>query len=271
MSLIAAIILVSCSTLQPFAALPDTRWPELATGIGYAAFSHGSPRSEVHALRVDLGEVNVVVTPGSGRVGIVVGNSVSGFAGEFGCVAAVNATPFSPATDKVGEDRILTGILVHEGRLESAPAPRYAALVFGDDGSGWIVRQSDPLDLSRTRFALGGFFVLLEGGTIVARESRREPMTVAGLSPDGRILYVAVIDGRRPGSAGMTEREAAALLAMLGATQGLGFDGGASSAMAIRFGDGPPRIVNLPIHGGIPGRERVVGTCLGFRSRGANP
>jgi exopolysaccharide biosynthesis protein len=61
----------------------------------------------------------------------------------------------------------------------------------------------------------------------------RQPRTLAGVRPDGRLLLVTV-DGRRPGwSAGMTLYEAARLMISLGARDAINLDGGGSSAMTV--------------------------------------
>ena len=68
-------------------------------------------------------------------------------------------------------------------------------------------------------------------GTFVAA---RQPRTLAGVRPDGRLLLVTV-DGRRPGwSVGMTLPEAARLMRSLGARDALNLDGGGSTAMTVR-------------------------------------
>jgi hypothetical protein len=62
----------------------------------------------------------------------------------------------------------------------------------------------------------------------------RQPRTLAGVRPDGRLLLVTV-DGRRPGwSVGMTLPEAARLMRSLGARDAVNLDGGGSSAMTVR-------------------------------------
>jgi exopolysaccharide biosynthesis protein len=82
----------------------------------------------------------------------------------------------------------------------------------------------------------------------------------------GRVLYLLVIDGRRLGSIGATERETGLLLRVLGAEDGILMDGGGSSALALDFGgSGKILPVNKPVHGGIIGRERAVATCVGVR------
>jgi exopolysaccharide biosynthesis protein len=92
----------------------------------------------------------------------------------------------------------------------------------------------------------------------------KHPRSAAGLSNQGRTLYLLVIDGRRPGSQGATEVETAFILKRLGAEWGLNFDGGGSSALAMRYADGRVRTLNKPIHSGIPNRERAVAACLGL-------
>jgi hypothetical protein len=242
-------------------------WERVARGVEYSAFAIGDPRSEIHALRVDLDEADLVVTPAGPSFGQVIGRSVLEFAHEFDCVAAVNATPFYPESWRRGEPRWLSGILVAKGVLQSAAAAHFWALVVGADGLASVRRQGTLGDLASLRYAVGGFFPLLLDGNVVARKSARQPMTAAGILRGGKGLVFIVVDGRRPGSAGMNEEEAARLLLALGARDGLSFDGGGSSAMALRGSDGRTRMVNLPTRLGVPPLERVVGTCVGFRPR----
>jgi len=74
-----------------------------------------------------------------------------------------------------------------------------------------------------------------------------------------------VVDGRTAASVGTTARETGLLLRLLGGQDGLILDGGGSSAMAIRGEDGAAFLANVPVHGGMPGRQRAVGICLGVR------
>ncbi|WP_461247563.1 phosphodiester glycosidase family protein, partial [Treponema sp. R6D11] len=61
------------------------------------------------------------------------------------------------------------------------------------------------------------------------------------------------------------EEETALLLRQLGSWEGINFDGGGSTALAMRFADGKIRVVNTPIHGGIQGQERAVAGCIGVK------
>lgn len=74
----------------------------------------------------------------------------------------------------------------------------------------------------------------------------RAPRTAAGLSRDGRLLYLAVVDGRQPESRGMTLYEMGRLMAELGAYEAMNLDGGASSEMYVQELGG---VVSVPSRG----------------------
>jgi exopolysaccharide biosynthesis protein len=211
--------------------------------------------------------------------GIIPSTTVSGFVRDYGCVAGINANPFDRVSALAGEPRTIVGIALAEGVLIAAPNSRYDALVLYRDGSAAILSQGqlDEAALAKIRNAVGGFFVVLRDGAPAERlrdqgraETRpapRYPRSAAGLSGDGKTLYLVAIDGRRSGSVGATERELAIILKRLGADDGLNFDGGGSTALVLRYPDGSIRPVNTPIHGLIPGKERAVAACLGIRTK----
>jgi exopolysaccharide biosynthesis protein len=116
--------------------------------------------------------------------------------------------------------------------------------------------------------AVSGFRLILKDGEPAERTLNlqpRHPRSAAGISANGRYLYLLVIDGRRLGSIGSTEKETALLLRFLGSWEGINFDGGGSSALVLRYPDGKVRAVNTPIHGGIHGLERAVAGCIGVK------
>ncbi|MCL2232808.1 MAG: phosphodiester glycosidase family protein [Treponema sp.] len=260
---------------QPFAS-------ETIPGLFYAAARTSEPRLEFWVIRADLTEpsLQVVVNGPAGHQGeanTLQSTRVSSFVRDYGCLAGINAVPFHPVSAVEGEERTCVGIVVSAGVPVSLPAPGLDALVFYRDGRAVIIAQDDIGDLDEVQTAMGGFRIILQEGELPARllsdtgtprhDLPRHPRSAAGLSADGRTLYLLVIDGRRPGSVGATEAEIGLILRKLGAASGLNFDGGGSSAMALRFPDGRVRTVNTPIHGGIPGRERAVAGCLGLRAR----
>jgi hypothetical protein len=200
---------------------------------------------------------------------------VSSFVEGFNCLAGINANPFSPVSAREGEERTIVGIAVSEGVPAALPAPGFDALIFYSGGGAAIMRQEDIRDLAPIKNAVGGFNIVLQGGELPERLRNgddpfrgsplpRHPRSAAGLSGDGSILYLLVVDGRRPGSVGASEAELGLLLKQLGAEDGLNFDGGGSTALALRFPDGKVRVVNTPIHNHVPGRERGVAVCLGL-------
>ena len=87
------------------------------------------------------------------------------------------------------------------------------------------------------------------------------PRTVVGLSPDGRFLYLVVIDGRVTGySLGTTNAQSAALMLALGCASALNLDGGGSTEMVRADVIGQPYIVNNPSGGA----ERFDAAALGL-------
>ena len=78
-----------------------------------------------------------------------------------------------------------------------------------------------------------GFHYPEDPGFLYRFGLRRNPRTLAGVRPDGRLLLVTV-DGRAPGhSVGASFTESAALLRALGARDGVNLDGGGSTAMTV--------------------------------------
>ena len=278
------IILISCFTLSPVnekavspnsAVRPETvipDWAPFAEGIAYYAGKVSNPRIEFHALKIDLfnQQLRIVAAAGAGSADRVLSTRVSTFVYANDLLAGINALPFDPVSGKEGEPRTNAGIVITDGLLISPPHPGFDALVFYSDGGAAIVSQSEIHPPEGIVNAVGGFMRILELNELVPRVlnlTARHPRSAAGISPDGRFLFLLVIDGRRPGSVGCTEAETALVLRSLGASEGINLDGGGSTALAMRYPDGKVRVVNTPVHGGIPGRERAVAGCLGVGKR----
>ncbi|WP_010253085.1 phosphodiester glycosidase family protein [Treponema primitia] len=279
-------VLLSCASLSPLADQPRTppartvtpdvllpAWKPFAPGIDYFEGRIGKPRLELWALRVDLGNPDLEFVVNSGEmVGVIPGTTITGFVRDYDCIAGINTNPFDPVSANVGEERTIVGISIAAGVLNAPAVPGYDALVLYTNGKAAIVSQAaltTPDELMDIRNAVGGFSEVLREGAVteqtLARNGPRHPRSAAGISADGKTLYLLAIDGRRPGSAGATEEEIGIILKQLGADDGLNFDGGGSTALALRYPDGTVRAVNTPIHGMIPGKERAVATCLGIR------
>lgn len=109
---------------------------------------------------------------------------------------------------------------------------------------------------------------LLSGGRINATPSASPPeviaaRTFAGVSADGRYLFLATIDGGE--SSGAAFYDEASWLQLAGASEGLNLDGGGSSTMALDA-DG---VTNPPSGGcGGSGRVRLLNVPYGFVENG---
>ena len=274
------LFLFSCATTGQIVSVPSPQevlpqWTlvdDATGGLSYYAGKISRPRLEFCALRIDLfsPELRITAAGGAGSPEAFLSIKVSSFVRENNLLAGINALPFDPVSDREGEPRTNVGIVIAGGVMISPPHREFDALVFYADGGAAIVSQREIRSAENIAVAAGGFRRILEDGEPAARVlnlDARHPRSAAGISSGSRYLYLLVIDGRRPGSVGSTEAETALLLRALGANEGINFDGGGSSALALRFSDGAVRVVNKPVHGGIPGRERAVAGCLGVASK----
>jgi len=282
--LIFFLIFSSCSSISPITSKIDNpqsfstveniqpQWQVFAEGIDYFYGKISSPKLEFHASKINLfaQELEIVVTGGAYNENQTLSKKVSSFVRDNNLLAGINAVPF----DKVSsiENIVIqnVGIVISNGKLIAPVNKNYDALVFYKDGKVAIVNQSAINIIENIENAVGGFHQILTNGETAQRthESKaRHPRSAAGISQDGKYLYFIVIDGRRAGSVGATEEETALLLRSLGSWDALNFDGGGSTALAMRFANGKIRVVNTPIHGGIAGQERAVAGCIGVKLR----
>jgi hypothetical protein len=274
----------SCSTISPVNSKKDNprlfttveniqpKWQAYADGIDYFYGKITSPMLEFRALKIDLFAqgIGIVVKGGAQIENQILSTKVSSFVRGNDLLIGINAVPFDIVSSKEGRVIQNMGIVISGGVIIAPVNPNYDALVFYKDGKTAIVNQSAINSVENIENAVGGFHQILINGESAQRTHNgkaRHPRSAAGISQDGKYLYLAVIDGRRSGSVGTTEEETALLLRSLGSWEGINFDGGGSSALALRFADGKVRTVNTPIHGGIPGRERAVAGCLGVKLR----
>ena len=153
---------------------------------------------------------------------------------------------------------------MNEGEALAPPRAQYAALLFSGDGRAAIAAEQDTPLPAGTRFALGGFFVILQEGTVLERGERRDALTAIGVSGDGRSLYVLAARWEARLKRGLTHGECAALLRDAGARNALAMDGGSSTCVVFNRRKYPPgptwRGVGTIIafrfsHGELPGRS----------------
>ncbi len=120
--------------------------------------------------------------------------------------------------------------------------------------------------------AVSGNRMLLQSGAACkgtpAEETELNPRTAVGLDRSGRVMILVLVDGRQPNySEGATLAELTGILRQYGAQAAMNFDGGGSSTLVIADPARGPQILNCPIDGRIPDRERPVANHLGVFAR----
>jgi len=241
-------------------------WKPIFRGVEHATAEAKAPRPlRLHAVRVDLTDPDIdflVTPPNRRRAGQTDGLKTSTFLTKHSCQVAVNASPFRPVGAVEGEPRDILGLSISRGERYSKEEEGRGVLLIDKDRKARVSRP--PVDMSKAYNAMGGFGLLLEDGRNVGEDDALHPRTAVGISKDGRYLIILVIDGRQPGwSDGATTAETAEWLRSFGAEQGLNLDGGGSTTLVVSDGKGGAKVMNRPIHAGIPGTERVNGNHLG--------
>ena len=281
-----------------FVEAVEAEWRAFDDGIDYFHGKIISPKLEFWALRVNLAspQIRIVIKDGMAANGGALSAKVTTFVRDNNLIAGINAAPFDVSSLKEKQPIQNMGIVISDGKLLAPANPRYDAIIFYRDNEqikaaiiSQAAIQTYPANSPAENIenAIGGFHQILAGGEPTERtlpaakfpaqeaavtssaaqpvSAQRHPRSAAGVSANGGSLYLLVIDGRRAGSVGATERETALLLLSLGAWDGLNLDGGGSSALALRGRNGKVMAVNTPVQKGLVGVERAVAGCVGVR------
>lgn len=246
-------------------------WQPIFVGVDYVELHTDRPRPlAIHVVRVDLeaNGIELVTTPSNGdRPEETDGEFTSIFARESNTQVTVNGAPFYPSRSAPGLPKDVRGLLVTNGELVSDAYLNFAALVYDRD-TRRANFQAPPFQLEGIESAVGGFSMVLRRGRVVEANADLHPRTAVGTGDGGRTLFLVAVDGRQSGySEGVTTGELGSLLLHLGADFGLNLDGGGTSTMVIQQPNGKQKIVNQPIHNGVPGAERVAGCHLGIQAK----
>lgn len=268
--LLAVLVLISgvcaAEAQEPFRRLGD--WKPFFQGVDLIELESQEPRlMRGYAVRIalDTPGLRFLATPGNGdRPDHTDGLKTSSFLIRYKCQLAINATPFSPIHKEEGKPQKIEGLTISEGRLVSPAQLSYPALLLTRDNRAVIARP--PFQLEGVYNAVSGFGIVLEKGRVLEGGKDVHPRTAAGISRDGKTLFLLVIDGRQPKySLGATTTEVGQWLAALGAWDGINLDGGGTTTLVIEATSEPGgfQVINRPIHGGKPGTERVAASHLG--------
>lgn len=240
-------------------------WKPIFQGVELIELEATQPRlMRGYAVRIALETpgLRFLATPDNGdRSDHTDGLKTSTFLSRYKCQLAINAAPFSPIHAVEGKPQLIDGLTVSEGKVVSPHRGNHPALLLTKDNRVTIARP--PFQLEDVYNAVCGFGIVLDKGRVLEGGKDIHPRTAAGVSRDGKYLYLLVIDGRQPQySWGATTGEVGQWLAALGAWDGINLDGGGTTTLVIEQADGF-RVINRPIHGGKPGTERVSASHLG--------
>ena len=255
------------AALYPVASyIPESfDWQELCPGIYRCDFNNPDFPVIYHAVKIDLTleglelvcfpDQNTVAQAGANVDGevpqpfIYKGIRTQKFAELYGCMVAVNLSPFSGKNGKwdlpakLGSVRQLVGLHLADGLMISKPLSRYAGLYFkrekGSEGkSAWrasIEKNQSDKTAAASDFAFGGFYLVLENGIVDQGFIRNhDSRTGAGISEDGRTLYLLVVEGENQlKSQGLSYPQCGEIFKAMGCTDALEMDGGGSSELCI--------------------------------------
>jgi hypothetical protein len=228
----------------------------------------------VHTATIDLGrpDLRIVTTPPPDGDELPA-RTTSAFAREQNLRLAINGQFFAPSRSQhpldfypaPGNPVRPVRLAASRGRIYVDGTRKRATLYVTHDDE---VRIGLPPD--EVRDALTGGVMLVADGSIHEGLGADElaPRTAIGLSRDRKTLILVVVDGRQPAySEGASMKELATILFDAGAHDAFELDGGGSSTMVSGDGSGSARVLNCPIHTGLPCRERPVANHLGIESR----
>lgn len=203
-------------------------------------------------------------------------NSIVMFTSDFGPVTPKNT---DHSVEMTIIDGTVTALTVGAGET---PIPENGCILkvnpainnfFAENfevGDNAEIKISITPDLGDIETAVGGGTVLVENGKVASfthNVSGNHPRSAAGISKDGKKLYLVTVEGRENSTPGMSQSALANLLISLGAYSAINFDGGGSTEMVVRNSSGNIEIANTPSDGG----ERSISTALGIKSVGTNP
>ena len=115
-------------------------------------------------------------------------------------------------------------------------------------GEKLVLEISADFDVEKAQMLMGGGTLLVKNGEkaqITHNVSGNNPRTAAGTDKSGKKLYLITVDGRNSYSAGMTLSQLADFMLEYGIYNGINFDGGGSTTMAVKdFLSGSQSVVN---------------------------
>jgi hypothetical protein len=260
---------------QRFGPLPpDGATTEDVIGVGA---DRTARISTLHLTGTVDGPGPRVALDGLNQYALPVGG-VGAFTSRWGSVSRLRAVcgtdtaRAAPCSVNTEEATVRRGVVTRVGTaIGAGEIPPDTTVLVGREAGADTLRRLRPGDRVRIayhlagpghlHFAVGGFAILhngapppdLDAAILAAR-------TAAGVSRNGRRLYLLVADGNSPASTGLTLAGLATLLRQVGAADAMDLDGGGSTTLVLR-GPGEPvvSVRNFPPGG----TERAVANGIG--------
>lgn len=263
-------------------ATPQLPTPAPSDPIQIAAQTRATPDGPQRwtIARLDLTRLRLAITPGTGASPheFQPQTTTAALAAAPLARLAINASFYAIPTNAPDASQVpahsrgldAVGLVIASGQTYSQPetSSRIVAAVLCITPIRVTIEAAPACADPAVRDAVAAGPVLLRDGVAPSPAlqsefaTRRHPRSAIALSADARTGWLVVVDGRQAGSIGATLPELTAVLAELGADDALNLDGGGSTALALRTGDGAARLLNTPIDRGIPGQERAVATHI---------
>jgi hypothetical protein len=211
-------------------------------------------------------------------------NSIGVFTAAWGAVSRQRAVCGSDTRRADACTQDAEEVLVHHGRVAAmAGTPGAGTIAAGDTvlvgreaGADQLrgLSVGEPVSVHYRlsgpgvpfRFAVGAA-PILSGGTVLPGVDAKTAATRtgAGISADGRRLYLVTVDGAAEAGNGLTLAQLADVLAGLGASDGVNLDGGGSTTCAVRMpGSDTVSLANRLPDGA---SERAVANGIGVFTR----
>lgn len=239
--------------------IPESfEWQKVSDGISTCNFENKTMPVIYHAVKVELTSPNLelVCFPNESILKeekisqpfIFKSISTKEFANKNNCAVAMNASPFngitsSPLSTIFSKKRQIIGIHFLDKIEFSAPNGKYSALGFikSTDEKGdkfytaKIISTQTDSSVKGFDFVLGGFFTVLRGGVKNNfKATSFDSRSGAGVSYDGKTLYLLVVEGENKStSKGLSFQQCADIFKAMGCSDAIEFDGGSSSDLCI--------------------------------------
>ena len=264
---VACLFLQSCATgygigftadteREPlFAAPSSSQWQNLIPPVYYLRCENKRERFRYTLVRIHLADplIEVDGIPQDGMEdGVTDAAFLSRKAAQKGFFAAVNATPFDYVPFFSGKLK-LCGLYIRNGKELSAARSEYAALCFDRTKRAYIANSQTDASVKQAHLAFGGFWTILENGTVRPFKNIRNARTAVGIGEDGYTLYLLTVE-KNLFSRGLSFEDCAHILKNAGALNAVQLDGGGS--VALIFPDFPAYSVRA---------KRKTANALGIR------